>query len=81
MAQDHDQFMRMALEEADKAGSEGNIAVGSVIIMDDTVVAKGRNLVNSTLDVTTFTAAWYLSSVSPGTVDEIQECFAFQEPS
>ncbi len=52
MAQDHDHFMRMALEEADNAGSEGNIAVGSVITSGDSVVAKGRNLVNSTLDVT-----------------------------
>ena len=52
MAQGYDQFMRMALEEADKAGSEGNIAVGSIITSGDSVVAKGRNLVNSTLDVT-----------------------------
>ncbi len=52
MAQDHERFMRMALEEADKAGSEGNIAVGSVITRGDTLVAKGRNLVTSTLDVT-----------------------------
>lgn len=52
MDQDHDQFMRIALEEADKAGSEGNIAVGSVIISGDSVVAKGRNLVSSSLDVT-----------------------------
>ena len=51
MAQDHDHFMRMALEEADNAGSEGNIAVGSVITSGDSVVAKGRNLVNSTLDM------------------------------
>ncbi len=52
MAQDHELFIRMALEEADKAGSEGNIAVGSIITMGDAVVAKGRNLVTSTLDVT-----------------------------
>ena len=52
MDQDHDQFMRIALEEADKAGSEGNIAVGSVITSGDAVVAKGRNLVSSSLDVT-----------------------------
>lgn len=52
MDQDHEQFMRIALEEADKAGSEGNIAVGSVIISGDSVVAKGRNLVSSSLDVT-----------------------------
>ncbi len=52
MAQNHEQFMRLALEEADKAGTEGNIAVGSIITKGDTVVAKGRNLVASTLDVT-----------------------------
>ena len=52
MAQNHEQFMQMALEEADKAGSEGNIAVGSVITSGDSVVARGRNLVSSTLDVT-----------------------------
>lgn len=52
MTQDHERFMRMALEEAEKAGSEGNIAVGSVITLGDTLVARGRNLVSSTLDVT-----------------------------
>ena len=52
MDQDHEQFMRIALEEADKAGSEGNIAVGSVITSGASVVAKGRNLVSSSLDVT-----------------------------
>ena len=52
MADDHERIMRMALEEADRAGGEGNIAVGSIITLGDTIVAKGRNLVNSTLDVT-----------------------------
>lgn len=52
MVQEHKRFMRIALEEADKAGSEGNVAVGSVITRGDIVVARGRNLVNSTLDVT-----------------------------
>ena len=52
MAEDHERIMRMALEEADRAGGEGNIAVGSIITRGDTILAKGRNLVNSTLDVT-----------------------------
>ena len=52
MTKNHEQFMQIALEEADNAGSEGNIAVGSVITSGDTVVARGRNLVISTLDVT-----------------------------
>ena len=52
MAQDHEQFMRAALKEAAKGGAEGNIAVGSVIVRDGTVVARGRNVVNSTFDPT-----------------------------
>ncbi len=52
MAQDHEQFMRGALQEAAKGGAEGNIAVGSVIVRDGTVVAQGRNVVNSTFDPT-----------------------------
>ena len=52
MAQNHEMFMRMALEEAEKAGREGNIAVGTVITKGDSVVATGRNLVTSTIDVT-----------------------------
>ena len=52
MAQDHERFMRMALEEAARAGAEGNNAVGTVITHGDEVVAKGRNRVNSTTDPT-----------------------------
>ncbi len=52
MPQNHESYMRMALEEAAKAGAEGNAAVGSVIVKDGSVVARGRNLVNTTLDVT-----------------------------
>lgn len=52
MQQDHVRFMRMAIEEAAKAGREGNLAVGSVIVRDSSVVARGRNLVNTTFDLT-----------------------------
>jgi tRNA(adenine34) deaminase len=52
MAIDHERFMRLALEEAARAKAEGNIAVGSVIVHGETVVARGRNLVNSTYDLT-----------------------------
>jgi tRNA(adenine34) deaminase len=52
MAQDHERFMRMALEEAEKGGAEGNSAVGSVIVRDGTVIARGRNLVSATHDPT-----------------------------
>jgi len=52
MPGDHEQFMRIALEEAARGKAEGNVAVGSVIVQGDRVVARGRNLVMSTLDST-----------------------------
>ncbi len=52
MSLGHEHFMRLALEEAAKGGAEGNIAVGSVVVRDDAVVARGRNLEASTLDPT-----------------------------
>lgn len=52
MTTDHARFMRLALAEAAKAKTEGNVAVGAVIVQADTVVARGRNLVSSTLDPT-----------------------------
>ena len=52
MPADHDTHMRIALEEADRAGAEGNDAVGSVIMDGDTVVAKGKNIVTTTIDPT-----------------------------
>jgi tRNA(adenine34) deaminase len=52
MPGDHERFMRIALGEAAKGKAEGNVAVGSVIIQGDTVVARGRNLVKSTFDPT-----------------------------
>jgi len=44
--------MRLALEEAATGKTEGNVAVGSVIVQGETVVARGRNLVTSTFDPT-----------------------------
>lgn len=52
MVAGHERFMRVALEEAEKAKAEGNSAVGSVIVRDGEVVARGRNLVSTTHDVT-----------------------------
>jgi tRNA(adenine34) deaminase len=50
MPGDHEQFMRMALEDAARGKDEGNVAVGSVIVQGGTVVAHGRNLVTTTFD-------------------------------
>ena len=49
---DHEKFMRAALEEAQRAADEGNVGVGSVIVRDGEVVARGRNLVPTTHDPT-----------------------------
>ncbi len=49
---DHEQFMRVALEEARRAADEGNVGVGLVIVRDEDVVARGRNLVPATNDPT-----------------------------
>jgi tRNA(adenine34) deaminase len=50
--EDHERFMRVALEEAQRARAEGNMAVGSVIVRDGRIVARGRNEANSRLDIT-----------------------------
>ena len=52
MPGDHERFMRIALQDAAKAGAEGNQAVGSIIVRGDAIVARGRNLVSSTNDPT-----------------------------
>jgi tRNA(adenine34) deaminase len=52
MTIDHERYMRVALEEAEKAGAEGNSAVGSVIVRDGDIIGRGRNLVYTTHDVT-----------------------------
>jgi tRNA(adenine34) deaminase len=52
MPLDHEHFMRIALEEAARGKAEGNVAVGSIIVQGDTVMARGRNLVTSAHDPT-----------------------------
>ena len=49
---DHEQYMRIALEEAERGAAEGNVAVGSVLVDGHNVVARGRNLVRSNSDPT-----------------------------
>lgn len=52
MPEEHAGFMHLALEEAARGGAEGNVAVGSIIVHEGTVVAGGRNLVATTSDPT-----------------------------
>ncbi len=49
---EHEQSMRIALEEAQRAADEGNVGVGSVIVRCGELIARGRNLVPTTHDPT-----------------------------
>ncbi|MCL2290545.1 MAG: nucleoside deaminase [Bacteroidetes bacterium] len=45
-------FMQMALREAETAFEQGEIPVGAVIVLDNTVIAKAHNLTQTLNDVT-----------------------------
>lgn len=38
-----DEFMRAAVDEAKKGAAEGGIPIGSVLVIDDRIVARGHN--------------------------------------
>ena len=40
---DHEALMRAALEEARRAGEDGEVPVGAVVAIDDAIVGRGRN--------------------------------------
>jgi tRNA(adenine34) deaminase len=40
-----DRYMRQALQEAQRAFSEGEVPVGAIIVMNDRVIARGYNQV------------------------------------
>lgn len=40
---DHEKFMRLALEEAERAGKAGDVPVGAVVVCDGQVVSVARN--------------------------------------
>lgn len=49
---EHERYMKIALEEAQRAADEGNVGVGSVVILHGELIARGRNLVPTTHDPT-----------------------------
>ncbi|OPZ37145.1 MAG: tRNA-specific adenosine deaminase [Tenericutes bacterium ADurb.BinA155] len=50
MDQDH-LYMNLALAEANKAASEGEVPVGAVVVLGDRVIGKGRNHREAKLDI------------------------------
>ena len=51
-ANTHDDFMAIALEEARAAGAAGDVPVGSVIVLDQAIIGRGRNRRESDADPT-----------------------------
>lgn len=47
-----DYFMRMALQEADKALEKDEVPIGCVIVSNDRVIARSHNLTETLTDVT-----------------------------
>ena len=75
MTQNHERFMRMSLEEAERIGAAGNVAVGSVIVKGDTVVARGGNLTTSNQDPTAHAETVALREAGRAVgVDGLSEC-------
>src|SRR2546427_12178665 len=52
MSGEHDQWMRVALEEAAAAERAGNLAVGGVLVREGEVLGRGHNESTTTADVT-----------------------------
>lgn len=52
MAEDDEKFMRQALELAKRAGAEGEVPVGAVVVRDGIVIGEGWNRPIATADPT-----------------------------
>ncbi len=52
MESNDQEFMREALAQAEAAREEGEVPVGAVVILDGTVIARGRNAVIKSSDPT-----------------------------
>ena len=52
MEMNHEQFMELALQEAEKAVKQGEVPIGAVIVKDGLVIAKAHNMREQWLDAT-----------------------------
>ncbi|HZR02132.1 MAG TPA: nucleoside deaminase [Burkholderiales bacterium] len=52
MRNQHEEFMELALQEAEAAKQTSNMACGAVIVRDGQVVARAHNEVQSSFDIT-----------------------------
>lgn len=65
MLYDHEKFMKMALDEAAKGEEEGNSPVGTVIVKDGQVIARGHNKAITNLDLTSHAETDALRNAGP----------------
>ena len=65
MQSEHERFMEMALEEARRGKAGGNMAVGSVIVKEGRVIARGHNLATTDQDLTAHAETVALRNAGP----------------
>ncbi len=65
MSPDHERFMEIALQEASIGEAEGNLPVGSVIVRQGEVIARGHNETTSTNDPTAHAETVALRKAGP----------------
>ena len=62
MSQSHEHFMKQALREADKALEVDEVPIGAVVVMNDRIIGRGYNQVESLNDSTAHAEIIALSS-------------------
>ncbi len=71
----HQRYMREALAEAHKGRNEGNLGVGTVIVRQGEIIARGRNLVSATHDPTAHAETVAIRKAGPALgTDDLSDC-------
>ena len=74
----HERHMREALAEAHKGRDEGNLGVGTVIVRDGEIIARGRNLVTATHDPTAHAETVAIREAGPALEqDDLSDCVLY----
>ncbi len=61
---DYQKFMKIALDEAKKASSLGEVPVGAVLVKDNQIIAKAHNLVEAKNDATNHAEMFVIKAAS-----------------
>ena len=52
MEMTHEEYMELALQEAEKAAAQGEVPIGAIIVKDGRIIAKAHNMREQWLDAT-----------------------------